>query len=62
MFTNWLQSQLRGAEEKAESDGDELTGICLVSGVTEQIARLHEPKIKGVSRRAAFGGAVGFFQ
>jgi CRISPR-associated protein Csd1 len=40
---------VEGARDEPKSDGDPLIGMCLVSGITEQIARLHKPKIKGVA-------------
>jgi CRISPR-associated protein Csd1 len=36
------------SEQEAVSDADEKLGMCLVSGAMDEIARLHEPKIKGV--------------
>jgi len=47
----------QGVEEKAD-DGGLSTGMCLVSGVTEQIARLHEPKIKGVAGAQSMGALL----
>lgn len=45
-------------EQEAASDADEKLGMCLVSGVTDQIARLHEPKIKGVAGAQSAGALL----
>ena len=44
-------------EQSAGSEADPPHAMCLVSGVIEEIARLHEPKIKGVGG-AQPGGAL----
>lgn len=48
---NWWLSQ------NAPDDQESVTGLCLVTGKEERIARLHEPKIKGV-RDAQSAGAL----
>jgi CRISPR-associated protein Csd1 len=45
-------------EEGTASDGEEKRGMCLVSGVMDQIARLHEPKIKGVAGAQSAGALL----
>jgi len=45
------------SEESEEPAGD-ISGICLVSGVTGIIARLHEPKIKGVINSPSYGALL----
>jgi CRISPR-associated protein Csd1 len=45
-------------KQAADSNAGEATGICLVSGVAERIARLHEPKIKGVAGAQSSGALL----
>jgi CRISPR-associated protein Csd1 len=45
------------SEEFEEPAGD-VSGMCLVSGVTGTIARLHEPKIKGVANSPSYGALL----
>ena len=44
--------------EDADLETGEATGMCLVSGATEEIARLHEPKIKGVTGAQSSGALL----
>ena len=45
-------------EQAAEASLEEAHGICLVSGEKDQIARLHEPKIKGVAGAQSAGALL----
>jgi CRISPR-associated protein Csd1 len=45
------------SEVSEESLGD-VSGMCLVSGVTGTIARLHEPKITGVANSPSYGALL----
>ncbi|HUO08989.1 MAG TPA: type I-C CRISPR-associated protein Cas8c/Csd1 [Phycisphaerae bacterium] len=49
VVTYWLQ--------QSQADGEAVRGLCLVTGTEQPIARLHEPKIKGV-REAQSSGAL----
>src|ERR1035438_1823669 len=49
---------LRSEEQGATSEAGETHGICLVSGVMDEIARLHEPKIKGVAGAQSAGALL----
>lgn len=51
---NWWLRQL----ESNTSDADATSGQCLVTGTHGPIARLHEPKIKGVSGGQSAGAAI----
>ncbi|WP_013630167.1 type I-C CRISPR-associated protein Cas8c/Csd1 [Rubinisphaera brasiliensis] len=50
----WWNQRLQGSESEAAG----LQGICLVTGETQIMARLHEPKIKGVRDAQAAGAAL----
>ncbi len=45
-------------ERKEDSESSVMRGMCLVSGVTDEIARLHEPKIKGVAGAQSAGALL----
>ena len=45
-------------ESEAASEAAEPRGICLVSGAMDEIARLHEPKIKGVAGAQSAGALL----
>ena len=49
------------AEESDEPAGD-LSGMCLVSGDSGIVARLHEPKIKGVADSPSYGALLVSFK
>ena len=49
----WWRTQLA-----VEAEGDSITGQCLVTGGTAPLARLHEPKIKGVRGAQSSGAAL----
>ena len=46
------------AKDETRKIGDEAYGICLVSGERDEIARLHEPKIKGVAGAQSAGALL----
>ena len=46
-----------GEQEKGSESGKAF-GMCLVSGVIDEIARLHEPKIKGVAQAQSSGALL----
>jgi CRISPR-associated protein Csd1 len=54
---NFVHEVVRAPILERKSDVDTLTAMCLVSGITGESARLHEPKIKGVAD-AQTGGAL----
>ncbi len=43
---------------QAASESEQTTGLCLVSGILGPIARLHEPKIKGVAGAQSAGALL----
>jgi CRISPR-associated protein Csd1 len=45
-------------EQAAAAEADLRRGMCLVSGTVEEIARLHEPKIKGVGGAQSSGALL----
>lgn len=45
-------------EQEAASEATGMRGVCLVSGDTGEIARLHEPKIKGVAGAQSSGALL----
>jgi CRISPR-associated protein Csd1 len=45
-------------EQKVDLESRVMRGMCLVSGVTDEIARLHEPKIKGVAGAQSAGALL----
>jgi CRISPR-associated protein Csd1 len=45
-------------DQKPDSESRMMRGMCLVSGVTDEIARLHEPKIKGVAGAQSAGALL----
>jgi CRISPR-associated protein Csd1 len=47
-----------GHEGAADAEGTVAEGFCLVTGLKEPIARLHEPKIKGVAGGQSSGGLL----
>lgn len=51
---SWWQNQIKAADSKASDN----VGQCLVSGAFEPLARLHEPKIKGVWGAQSAGAAI----
>lgn len=50
----WWKKQLATTAD----DGDSVTGQCLVTGEIARLARLHEPKIKGVWGAQSSGAAI----
>lgn len=53
---NWWLTQIQPPED--ESTADTRTGQCLVTGNVTRLARLHEPKIKGVFGAQSSGAAI----
>jgi len=45
-------------ESETDSEANEVRGMCLVSGEMDEIARLHEPKIKGVAGAQSAGALL----
>jgi CRISPR-associated protein Csd1 len=53
-----IAAPVEPVKQEADLDAGEATGMCLVSGVTGHIARLHEPKIKGVAGAQSSGALL----
>src|SRR5271166_2027985 len=53
-----VSDYLARTETEKSSEVDELQGTCLVTGRFAPIARLHEPKIKGVAKAQPAGGLL----
>ena len=49
---NWWEAQ------QSAGDDDQVTGQCLLTGKVAPLARLHEPKIKGVSGAQSAGASI----
>lgn len=55
----WWLAQLHGEAEVGSNGSDAgIVGQCLVTGETMSLARLHEPKIKGISGAQSSGAAL----
>jgi CRISPR-associated protein Csd1 len=49
---------LEASEQETDSESRVMCGMCLVSGANDEIARLHEPKIKGVAGAQSAGALL----
>jgi len=58
--TKYVHEEVSLPQETAEGDvaENDLTAMCLVSGEIDQVARLHEPKIKGVADAQSSGALL----